>query len=333
MSKKIIHWPTEQDKYEAIGFLARPGVVQNIEANVPTKFIEKFKDEYKGKYIGKPYDVGSKKGGSQFIIRLNHVEGCPDFLKGVIDGKMKLRINATDFVRDLVNNYGFVFTCLPQNSELIRSIVESIGVQEYEWFKKTYYPNETLINEIGSVLESKYLDVEISDEDSEEIRSLKTTKKKSKSPKAKKSQKLHTKFTDQQLQNVGWNGEKYLYDLIEVRNNELLCKFYSGEIEDVVVEWFNKGFEKKDNWTDKSIGKGCDMYLWINGKKLLIEVKTSIKKTGLFSMSSKEMQTMKKYDDSYFLVKINYLERILSKKKPEVIVYKSPYRKFLIRDI
>jgi hypothetical protein len=40
---KIV-WETEKDKYEAIGFLARKGVVQNIEANVPDKFIDLKRD-------------------------------------------------------------------------------------------------------------------------------------------------------------------------------------------------------------------------------------------------------------------------------------------------
>ena len=42
MSK--IEWPSEADKFEAIGYLAKPGVIDTIEATVPADKLKKFKE-------------------------------------------------------------------------------------------------------------------------------------------------------------------------------------------------------------------------------------------------------------------------------------------------
>ena len=39
MSK--IEWPSDEDKFEAIGYLAKPGVVGTIEATVPADKLKK----------------------------------------------------------------------------------------------------------------------------------------------------------------------------------------------------------------------------------------------------------------------------------------------------
>ena len=41
-----IKWPSEEDKYEAIGYLAVAGVVSSIEATVPRGQKDKFRKEY-----------------------------------------------------------------------------------------------------------------------------------------------------------------------------------------------------------------------------------------------------------------------------------------------
>lgn len=40
-----IEWPSDSDKFEAIGYLAKPGVIDTIEATVPADKLKKFKDE------------------------------------------------------------------------------------------------------------------------------------------------------------------------------------------------------------------------------------------------------------------------------------------------
>ena len=51
-------WPSIEDKLEAIGFLAAPGVISSIEATVPIGKKEKFREEYKNKYSDEyPYEA------------------------------------------------------------------------------------------------------------------------------------------------------------------------------------------------------------------------------------------------------------------------------------
>lgn len=320
---KIV-WKTKRDKYEAIGFLARKGVVQNIEANVPDKFIDRFKKRFKGKYIGGPYPVGKKKGGDQYRITLNHIDGCPDALKKNIDGKTKKRINDTNFIRELVEDYGFVFSSTEQNGDLIRSIVEGIGQKEFEWFKSTYYPGESFVQSLLKSVDGTEKSAMIV----EESATVKPkTSKKSKSSKSvkKKSQK---RFSDEQLLQIGWIGEKHIFDLLARKDKELLDKLDVKIDSDFEVEWFNKGFETNSNWKDKSVGKGCDMYLIDGDRKLFIEVKSSKRAPGFFTVTNKELQTMKKSVESYYLLKINYLEKLINSGQAEICVYNNPFKKF-----
>lgn len=323
---KIV-WSSEKDKYEAIGFLAREGVVTNIEANVPTKFIERFKERFKGKYIGKPYDIGSKKGGDQYRITLSHLEGCPQFLKEHVDGKTKRRINDTNFIRELVDDFGFVFTASAQNSDLIRSIVEQMGDEKYSWFKTSFYPNETFIRQL----------VEASDETENVVvkeyagtdKLQQISPKKSKKKKGKKGfSNIKSNYSEEQLQKIGWIGEHYFYELLKNKNPEIYKKLNLEVTTEVEVEWFNKGFELKEDWKDKSVGKGCDMYVIANGNKLFIEIKSSRKRSRLFNMTQKEILQMKKHSEDYYLVKINYLEHLLEKKEVEVCICSDPYSVF-----
>ena len=40
-----IEWKSVEDKYEAIGYLAKPGVIETIEATVPEDKLDKFKED------------------------------------------------------------------------------------------------------------------------------------------------------------------------------------------------------------------------------------------------------------------------------------------------
>ena len=85
-----IEWPSDSDKFEAIGYLAKPGVIDTIEATVPADKLKKFKDEYHNKYsIEFPYVTkAGSKFGYQFRIYLSDTEGCPDFLASQLDASI-----------------------------------------------------------------------------------------------------------------------------------------------------------------------------------------------------------------------------------------------------
>ncbi len=325
MGKKEIVWASEKDKYEAIGFLARRGVVQNIEANVPTRFIERFKEKFKGRYTSnQPYDVGNKKGGEQYRITLNHLYGCPEFLKKQVDGVTKVRINATGFIRELVNNYGFMFSCSEQNGELINSIVQEKGKDAYEWFKSTYYPNTKFLDGLNQKSEENHGIVVKGNRE----KSISTKKRQKNSVKKVKKENSSVQFSDDELLRMGWIGEKFFYNLITTKNQDVFNELGLDYAEDINVNWFNSGFDSQPDWCDKSVGKGYDMEILAGRRKLLLEIKSSKKKPGYFSMTGKELETMERKDKQYFIVKIDYLENLLSADNVEITIYKTPYLKF-----
>ena len=98
-----IEWKSVEDKYEAIGYLAKPGVIETIEATVPEDKLDKFKEEYKGKYSEEfPYVTKPKsKYGYQFRIYLSDTDGCPsclvDCLSSKYDDEIKEYIDKINF--------------------------------------------------------------------------------------------------------------------------------------------------------------------------------------------------------------------------------------------
>lgn len=322
---KII-WKSEKDKYEAIGFLAREGVVSNIEANVPTKFIDRFKERFKGRFIGKPYDIGNKKGGDQYRITLSHLDGCPQFLSEHVDGKTKRRINDTNFIRELVDDFGFIFTSSAQNSDLIRSIVEQMGEEKYSWFKSTFYPNETFVKQLTEASNDTRHAIIKNHTGTNALHHLSAERKAKKDTRDISGAKNN--YSEEQLQRIGWVGERYFYKLLKDKNPEIYDRLNLDITNEIEIEWFNKGFDTKQEWKDKSVGKGCDMYVVANGKKQYIEIKSSRKGSRLFTMTQNELLTMKEHTEDYYLVKINYLERLLNNKAVEVHVYSNPYVTF-----
>ncbi len=113
------------------------------------------------------------------------------------------------------------------------------------------------------------------------------------------------------------------------------------------MEWFNDGFQSAEEeryftgvkpnmdsfdvakkWTDKSVGKGCDIVIITeSGEKIYIEVKTSKREYPYFSMTSMEMQVMEKQGERYVLVKVNNIERLLTNTSPDIIVITNPFEK------
>lgn len=136
MSK--IEWKSEKEKFEAIGYLSKSGVIDTIEATVPEDRLDKFKKEYKGKYSEEfPYvtKAGSKYG-YQFRIYLSDIEGCPAFLESYLDKKYGNRINDNRFIAELVKDYGFQFTKAQQNSERIfERVRDKAGAFENDYQK------------------------------------------------------------------------------------------------------------------------------------------------------------------------------------------------------
>lgn len=324
MSKII--WASEQDKFEAIGYLAKPGVVATIEATIPEDRLAKFKQEYDGKYSSEfPYTTkAGSKFGYQFRIYLQDTEGCPDFLEEQLDEKYNNRINDTAFIKELVLQYGFRFTHQPQDSEWIRKIV-SMKCQtpnghpdNFRAFRKGFYVYENFISSLSEQIKSKNV-----------VNPIFTEPHMSKKLGTKKHThniEVKSSFTMQQLSSLGWLGEEYFYRLLVNKNSDIieilnLSPQYS-------VEWFNKGCNEADGWIDKSVGQGCDITVSMGDEKIYFEVKSSKRKNPFFTMTSNEMQLMEKEKLKYYIVKIDYLEKLLKSDSPEIMIFDRPYDRY-----
>ena len=322
MSKQKIIWTTDKEKFAAIGFLARPGVVDRISAQVQTKYVNRFKTRFSGKYTPEyPYDVGCNKRGYQYRIDINHTEGCPDELLGYIMGKYALRLENNDFIRDIVDNYGFMFTNGEQNSANIYNIMSAIGGDEFEWFKDTYYVNARFIGSLREKTKAFDLKVNVVDEPSVAKKVRKTSTKKG-------TGIVHSTFSDEELMNLGWIGEQCIYKALIEKNEEILQKLRLNSFSDYKVIWHNEGFQNEKDWEDRSIGKGCDLEVSVDNRKIYIEVKSSKRKSEFFTMTTNELIKMKNAGKEYYLVKVNNLEKILKDEPIDVQIFESPYEKF-----
>lgn len=320
MSKIV--WPSEDDKFEAIGYLAKPGVINFIEATVPADKSKKFMKEYAGSHsIEFPYITkAGSKFGYQFRIYLNDIEGCPEFLASQLDEKYKSRINDTAFIAELVNDYGFRFTRQAQDFERIMELVRIKAGNNIKSFMKGYRVYSDFLYDLSQKM----------NEDNLPRPSIVQPKSASKSRgrKAKNKGEIKSSFTREQLFKLGWLGEIYIYKLLIAKDKSLLSMLGIKSPDAYTIKWFNDGVHIGEGWEDKSVGHGCDMVISMNNKELFIEVKSSKRKNGLFTMTSSEMQKMRDEADTYYLIKVDYLEKILKGDSPEIMVFKSPYDNF-----
>lgn len=316
-------WTSQKAKMEAIGFLARPGVIESISAQVQHKYIERFKERFAGRYTSEyPYDVGDNKFGYQYRIDISHAEGCPDELLTHISGKYKLRLENNDFIRDLVDNYGFIFTNGAQDSAKIFKTVSLIGGDDFEWFKSTFYVNERFIASLITKIKSTDFAFQVID-------STETPKKIKRNSKNKAAGKAsHSEFSDEQLLTLGWIGEACVYQALINKDCDLISKLSLAETDDYVVEWYNNGFAFTESWEDNSVGKGCDIEVRNGKRSIFIEVKSSKRKSGIFTMTTNELVKMKQELENYYIVKVDNLEKILKNEPVDMQVFDLPYDKF-----
>ena len=335
-------WPTLKDKFEAIGYLAVPGVISAIEATVPRGKSEQFKKEYDGKF-SEEYPYEADKYGKQFRIYLNDTEGCPDVLRENIDGRYNNRINNTHLIDELVKEYGFRFTKEPQNGEFIREIVANkCGRPALDAFDKGYFGYREFVQDIENLVKTERDLSKPNMLEYEEKPIARTSGRKSRNGDDNVSG-----FTPNQMLKLGWVGEEYIAYLLRIRDEALLKSLGISANADYTVDWFNEGVQNIEEkpefpdfmrdkthieyvkkWDDKSVGRGCDLTVTDNvGTIYYLEVKTSKRSYPYFNMTSVEMQEMEIRGHQYNLIKINNIERLLRNESPDIIIINNPYEK------
>ena len=132
---------SEAEMFEIVGYMATPGRVSSIEAEVPKDGRDvTFERLFPGQTY-RPIELGDTPSGMpnklspQFRINFINLRNCPDTLlknMGKGNGSCVGRINKSKFVLDIVQNYGFRFGAW-QDRAAIRSIAEKRGfLEEFE---------------------------------------------------------------------------------------------------------------------------------------------------------------------------------------------------------
>lgn len=315
-------WPSIEDKLEAIGYLAVPGVLEKIEPQVPIGDKEKFREEYSNKF-SKEYPYEANKFGYQFRIYLNDPEGCPEFLKDYLDATYGKRINNTSFIDELVKEYGFKFTKEQQD---YKTIMELVRQKHGEKLLGAFYKG---FNVYGDFVQN--IEDHVKSEDNLTRPNILEYEEKTITRRTRQinsSTDRTTGFTSEQMLKLGWIGEEYIAYLLENKDEILLDALGISSEEQYNIEWFNEGALDAEEWEDKSVGKGCDIIVKVEtGNDFYIEVKTSKRSYSFFNMTSVEMQEMEKRREQYFVIKVNNIERLLRNESPDIITIIDPFEK------
>ena len=308
---------------ELIGYLAQPGIIANITAEVPAKKCA----EFETKYGVKPYPVNSEhKYGDQYRVYLADPEGCPDVLRDALDQKYG-RLNDTVFIRELVDEYGFRFFRPTQDVQAIQEKAKAKGGTGYGEFLRGFQASKDFIDALKQSADQPGI---------APVVQLVAASEKSKG-KFSQRKSSHILFgdsnaglSDEQLLHLGWIGEQYFYNSLVNNTNDILSLFGIKDYVNCKITWFNFGYESDSNWTDKSVGKGCDILIQDGARNIYIEVKTSKRKSPVFAMTSFEMQMMQEKKSDFFLVKIDNIEQLINKTAPNVRVFASPFEYFFV---
>ena len=136
---------TDEELCEVLGYLATPGRIGYIEAQIPEDRAWEFENEYPGQAyypIVQGYTTGGNmmKQGCQFRIYFNNIYNYPQVLEGNFGqgtGAYVARINKGAFIEKIILRYGFQFGHL-QNPNLIRQKVIYSFPQYEQAFNRGY---------------------------------------------------------------------------------------------------------------------------------------------------------------------------------------------------
>ncbi len=125
----------EHQMFEIVGYLAAPGRIKTIEAEVPVDGRDKVFEKLFPGQIYRPIQMADTPSGMpnklspQFRINLANIRNCPDILKknmGAGNARCVARINKSLFVITMVQHYGFRFGD-KQDFAAIKAIAENKG--------------------------------------------------------------------------------------------------------------------------------------------------------------------------------------------------------------
>ena len=138
---QTIYITTEGQMFEIVGYLARPGRINSIEAEVPMDGRDDIFEELFPGQKYRPIAVADTPSGMpnklspQFRINMGSIRNCPAVLRNNIGkgtGSCAGRINKSKFVLLLVQKYGFKFGSSQNINEIRRIATEKGYLEEFE---------------------------------------------------------------------------------------------------------------------------------------------------------------------------------------------------------
>jgi hypothetical protein len=142
-----ISFVSDADFFEAIGYLAKPGVIAYLEAEIPSNKVAVFTHEFPDQSFRVITRTLTRTGnpikyGVQYRI---YFRQAPNSLPILVDNcgrgpaSYPWRINKSRFVEKIVENYGFKFGHgVVQNPTIIRGIVNNQYNQHIADFDRGY---------------------------------------------------------------------------------------------------------------------------------------------------------------------------------------------------
>ena len=124
---------SEEEMFEVVGYMARPGRVNSIEAEVPKDGRDKIFEEMFPNQTYRPIELGYTPSGMpnkmspQFRVNFGDLSNCPEVLKsnmGKGNGACVGRINKSKFVLTIVQRYGFRFGDLQDAAAIRKNAVD-----------------------------------------------------------------------------------------------------------------------------------------------------------------------------------------------------------------
>lgn len=118
-ASQSLQFKDDNELFEVVGYLAKPGRINSIWAEIPNDHREvEFNMYFPGQpYLpitqGETFSGKPKKFGSQFRINMANISNCPNVLKSALGKGLSksivARINKSKFVVQLVQYFGFQF--------------------------------------------------------------------------------------------------------------------------------------------------------------------------------------------------------------------------------
>lgn len=254
-----------------------------------------------------------------------------------LDNVQNINIPLEDFKKVTGYRFSHVQGTMRVKDENVEKILDKYDdYLKLDYIKNRYYENQTKIRELEKRIDN--IDIQ-NTKDNFKIINLKESQNNKKNKKVtnknyhknnEERNKTTEYLSDKYKYHLGVQGELYVSKLLKERNKYLL-KEINLLNQDIEVICYNEGYNKDENWQDKSIDKGHDILLKSkkDNEEIYLEIKTSIDDTRFFSMTGNELKFAREKGNKYYIIKITSFTDINKEQqnsKLRFYVIQNPYQ-------